>query len=319
MLRVHRLVDKEWRADEGISAVAAAAEGLETTPVWVEAVAPAPDEFAALAQKFGIRERSLEDAIEPQHPPLFREFDEHLFLIVHAPETAERKETRKVALFLGNRWLVTIVRAPLPLLDPLLERFRRYPQYFLDAPDLIAHAILDHMAQVFEERVDEMIDAAETFSDRSIDHPQAEALPKLHQLRRRTSTFTRIVRAQRDVCQSLARGGSRFVSRQLEPYLRDVADHMLRVYDLLEAVRDGILAARDTYLTAVNHQLNVAVRTLTAVATILLPLGLVAGIFGMNFDHIPLVHGRYGFWIVVGGLVATALALTALFKARRWL
>src|SRR5262245_26676551 len=126
MLRVHRLVEKEWRTEEGTGAVAAAAETLETMPVWVEAIAPVPDEFAALSQHFGLRERSLEDAVEPQHPPIFREFDEHLFLIVHAPENAERKETRKVALFLGNRWLVTVVRAPLPLLEPLHERCRRY-------------------------------------------------------------------------------------------------------------------------------------------------------------------------------------------------
>jgi len=319
VVRVHRIVGKAWHTEEGSAALSAAIAGAPTWPAWIEAVAPDAAECAALVRAFGLRERSLEDALEPQHPPLFREFDDHLVLIVHAPETGERRETRKVALFLGRRWLVTIVRAPLPLLDPLHEQLRRHPDYYLAAPELVAHAILDHMAQVFEERVDEMIDRAESLSDRSLEHPEADVLPRLHHLRRRAAAFTRVVRAQRDVCQSLARGGSPFLSRGVEPYMRDVADHMLRVYDLLESVRDGILAARDSYLTAVNNQLNRTMRTLTAVATILLPLALVAGIFGMNFARMPLLENPSGFWIVVGAMAFCAVGLYGWLKSRRWL
>jgi len=94
---------------------------------------------------------------------------------------------------------------------------------------------------------------------------------------------------------------------------------MLRIYDLLESVRNGILAARDTYLTAVNNQLNLAMRTLTAVATILLPLGLVAGVFGMNFEHLPLLKDPRGFWIVVAGMAALAGVMAVFFKRRSWL
>ena len=318
MLRVHTLDGREWRVAEGAAAVAAAAEEDER-PAWIEAVAPDESERAALVRGFGLHERSVEDALEPQHPPVFREFDGHLFLIVHAPETVERRETRKVALALGARWVLTIVRAPLPMLEPVDALMRRHPDYFLAAPERVAHAILDHMSQVFEERVDEMIDRTEALSDRSIERASADLLPKLHHLRRHASALTRIVRAQRDVCQSLARGGSPFLSRAVEPHLRDVADHMLRVYDLLEAVRDGILAARDSYLTAANNQLNTTVRTLTAVATILLPLSLIAGIFGMNFERMPLLREPAGFWGVVGGMALCAVATWGWFRRRRWL
>jgi magnesium transporter len=214
---------------------------------------------------------------------------------------------------------VTVVRAPLPLLEPLQEQLRRHATYFLDAPDLLAHAILDHMAQIFEERVDEMIDQADELSDTALDRADPDVLPEIQRLRRSATAFTRIVRTQRDVYQSLARGGCPFLSHRVEPHLRDIADHMLRVYDLLEAVRDGILAARDAYLTSVNYQLNETMRKLTAIATILLPLGLLAGIFGMNFDHIPFAHRSFGFWFVLGGMATVAVGLTAWLRARRWL
>jgi magnesium transporter len=319
MLRVHRLIDKQWHTEEGIAAASQAAQELDSTPVWVEATAPDPDECAALYRCFGIRERTLEDALEPQHPPVFREFDEHIFLIVHAPETSAREETRKIALFLGHRWLLTVVRAPLPMLEPLREQLLRHAIYYLDAPDLLAHAILDHMAQIFEERVDEMIDLADVLSERALEEPSPDVLPEIQHLRRRTSAFTRIVRTQRDVYQSLARGGCPFLTRRVEPHLRDIADHMLRVYDLLEAVRDGIVAARDSYLTAVNYELNETMRKLTSIATILLPLGLVAGVFGMNFEWMPLIHRPFGFPIAIGGMITLALGLYAWLRSRRWL
>jgi magnesium transporter len=201
VLRLHRLRDKQWQTEEGIDAVVAATKDRNGGPIWVEAIAPDAAECAALVRQFALRERLLEDAVEPLTPPVLREFDEHLFLIVHAPETSNRKETRKIALFLGDRWLVTVVRAPLPLLEPLVAQLKRHPDYYLSRADFIAEAILDHMAQVFEERVDEMIDQVEAISDRVLEDPDRGALPELHQLRRRAAAFTRIVRAQRDVCQ----------------------------------------------------------------------------------------------------------------------
>jgi magnesium transporter len=94
---------------------------------------------------------------------------------------------------------------------------------------------------------------------------------------------------------------------------------MLRIYDLLEAVRDGIVAARDSHLTALSNRVNASMRTLTAVATILLPLSFVAGVFGMNFDVIPFSHSPYGFWFAMGVMGVLALILYVLFRRRAWL
>lgn len=316
MVRVTRLVDGRAQTVEGSAALAGARGG---SPCWVEAVAPDEAERAALCAAFGLKKLALDDAVETEHPPTFREFEGHLFIIVHAPDSSERRTTRKVALFLGADFVVTVLRAPLPLLDPLLERLRQHPDHYLCAPERIVQAHLDFMADVFEERVDELIDLTEKLDGEAMEGAQPDFLERLHKLRRRASHFARVVRAQRDVCQSIARGDVRYFSRDVLPFLRDVADHMLRIYDLLEAVRDNVLAARDSHLTAMNTQLNLAMRTLTAVATIILPLGLVASIFGMNFDSMPLLKTPGGFWILSGAMAAIAGALWFWFKRRRWL
>jgi len=324
MIRVHRLRDGAWRTEEGGDALrdaAAAADGGERAhaPYWIEAIAPDAGEVELLVAGLDLPRESVRDALEPSHPPILRELDSHLMAIVHAPEKGDELHTRKVALFLGRGWLVTIVRLELPLLDPLRETMRRNAAWYLRAPERIAHSILRHMCDVFEERVDEMIDCAEELEEAALLRQAVDPLSTLQQLRRRTAKLARVVRAQRDVCQGLARGGNPFIPRAEEPYLRDVADHMLRIYDLLEAVRDGILAARDAHLTAMNTELNLTLRTLTAVATLLLPLSLIAGLFGMNFKSMPLIDQPWGLAVLSGVMVVLAIATWKWLRGRGWL
>ena len=324
MIRVHRLQDGQWRTQEGGDALrdaAAAADGGDPAraPFWIEAIAPDADEKTLLVDGLDLPRDSVRDALEPSHPPILRELDSHLMTIVHAPEAGDETHTRKVALFLGRGWLVTVVRLELPLLDPLRETMRRNPGWYLHKPERIAHSILRHMCDVFEERVDEMIDCAEELEEQAVMRKSSDTLTTLQQLRRRTAQLTRVVRAQRDVCQGLARGGNPFIPRAEEPYLRDVADHMLRIYDLLEAVRDGIFAARDAHLTAMNTELNVTLRTLTAVATLLLPLSLIAGIFGMNFRSMPLIEQPWGLAALAGVMAVVFAGTWKWLRGRGWL
>jgi magnesium transporter len=316
LLRVHRCDGKEWREVAGAAGLDAARGGA---PCWIEVVEPDADERVQLHEKLALDDRDVADALEKEHPPVFRESASYVFIIVHAPLSSEQRTTRKVALFLGKTWVVSVLRAPVPLLDPLVEQLRRHPEHYLAAPERVAHAFLSRMADVFEERIDELIDRAERIEEEAIDTKSRDLLSRLHQLRRRSAHFARVVRVQRDVCQAIARGDTPFFSRDIAPFMRDVADHMLRIYDLLESVRDGILAARDTYLTAVNNQLNLAMRTLTAAATILLPLGLIASIFGMNFEQMPLLKNPAGFWIAMAAMGVLAGGMALFFKRRRWL
>lgn len=319
MLRVHREETGRWQTTTGLAAARAAAADLEERSVWIEAIVPDDAEQSFLRDEFRLPHDSLEDALRPHHPPLLRELESHLMTIVHAPEPGLEVNTRKISLFLGRGWLVSVVRREFALLDPLRPLLERNPGYYLAAPERIFHAILHQLCDVFEERVDEMIDCAEDLEEKSLDRAAGDTLEKLQQLRRRTAALARIVRAQRDVFQALARGGIPLIPRNEEPYLRDNADHMLRIYDLLEAVRDGILAARDAHLTAMNTDLNVTMRTLTAVATLLLPLSLVAGVFGMNFKTMPLIEEPWGLPVLLVVMAVVAAGTWRWLRAKRWL
>lgn len=318
MIATHRLDAGRWAREEGRDAARRAGAAGDEQAAWIEAVAPDAAEQEFLVETLGLPRDVLADALEPGHPPFLREREGLLIAIVHAPEKGLRVRTRKVAFFLGPRRLVTVVRAELPLLAPLHEQLRDNPAWFLAAPERIVHALLAHMADVFEQRLDESIDLAERLEQGAMGR-EAGVLEQLHHLRRRTAAFARVLRAQRDVCQALARGGHSLLSHQIEPYLRDVADHMLRIYDLLEAVRDGILAARDGHLSAMNHELSVTMRSLTAVATMMLPLNFVAAFYGMNFEHLPLARSPWGLPVALAAMGAVGLLVWLWLRRRRWL
>lgn len=316
MLRIHRLASHALSTEERPGAVEPPAK---TVRMWVEAIGPSVEECTQLVQGLGLHELSLEDALQPGHPPKFEVFDGHLFLIAHTPDTDAEEGTRKIAIFLSKDWIVTMLREPLERLDSIAARVQRDPDRYLQAPAALAHLILDHMTDGFEQLVDELRDHVEGIEDTCYSQPQAEQMEDILERRQEAAQLARTVRTQRDVCAALFRTIHPALPKRIQPYLRDIYDHILRVHEQLEAVREGLAAARDAYFASVNTRLNEVMRTLTVIATIMMPLGVITGIYGMNFEWMPMLHTPGGFWLVMGGMFALGGGMVAFFRWRRWL
>lgn len=315
MIRIHRLdPDGTLAREEGMpSALPTAA-----TPFWLEVTSPTSEELAALRTTLGLHELALEDALREGHPPKLEEFEDHVFFIVHAPEPGEEASTRKLAVFLAKHWVVSIVRMPLACVARVADRAARRPRRFVGSPERLAHALVDHTVDAFEASVDRMLDDAESLETRALEETEAETLVDILEKRRQVSSLLRTVRGQRDVCHALSRGQQTFVSKKVRPYFRDVHDHCLRVHDLLEGAREAIGVSRDAFLSAQSHRMNQTMRVLTVIATIMMPLGVIAGIFGMNFDAIPGLHSPHGFWITMGAMGIGSALMLVWFRRRGW-
>jgi magnesium transporter len=155
--------------------------------------------------------------------------------------------------------------------------------------------------------------------DRTDTDPDDDTMRAIIDLRNDLTRTARVVRSQRDVAGMLARATYEQLPERLTPYLRDVYDHLLRVHDQIEGARDQILAVRDLYLALVNNRLSDIMRVLTVIATIMMPLSLVAGIWGMNVGGLPGAQSRLGFWVVCVAMGLLATAMLVWFRRRRWL
>lgn len=316
MLRVYRLADHTLATDAQPAAVEHPPKGEH---IWIEAVGPTVEECGLLAKGLLLHELAIEDALLPGHPPKFEVFDDHLFLIVHTPDTDAEEGTRKIALFLGKDWIVTMLREPLERLLGIEARVQSDPERYLRMPAGLAHLILETMTDGFEQLVDELREQVEAIEDVCTSHPHASQMERILAIRQETAHLARTVRSQRDVCAILFRTDHPALPKRIQPYLRDIYDHILRVHDMLEGVRDGIAAARDAYFASVNTRLNEVMRTLAVIATVMLPFGIVTGIWGMNFDWMPGLHSSVGFALAVLGMVLACALMYVLFRWRRWL
>lgn len=286
--------------------------------VWVEVGAPSPDEVRALCAGFGLHELNLQDALQPGHPPKLEAFGEHLFLIAHTP-TLSGRDTRKVALFLGRDWLVTVTRLPLPLLDEVRARVLREPGRNFTDPDFVVFQVLYALNERFETLTDAYQKRVEALEHRATFDCTPQMMQAILELSREVSHFSRLLRYQREVCQALAHQPHPVLGKQVQPYLRDAYEQILHIADQLETVRDGIGAARVVALAAVNNRVGDVMRTLTVIATVMMPLTLITSLFGMNFAHIPGLDSAVGFWIVLAALALLGLGLWLWFRRRHWL
>jgi magnesium transporter len=316
VLRVYRLAAHVLTTDAQPESVHPPPKGERT---WIEAIGPSVEECSLLVGGLGLHELALEDALLPGHPPKFEVFDDHLFLIAHTPDTDAEEGTRKIALFLAKDWIVTMLREPLERLSSIEARVERDPDRYVQTPAVLAHLILDHMTDGFEQLVDELRAHVEGIEDTCYGRPHAAQMERILAMRQEAHHLARTVRSQRDVCAALFRTIHPSLPKRIQPYLRDIYDHILRVHEMLEGVREGLASARDAYFASVNTRLNEVMRTLTGLTVIMMPLGIITGVWGMNFDVLPGSGSPWGFWLTILGMSGLSFGMFAFFRWRKWL
>ncbi|MHC5010314.1 MAG: magnesium/cobalt transporter CorA [Planctomycetota bacterium] len=316
MIRVHRLEKGELTTLEGPDAVAVPkGEGR----VWICAVAPDAQEAEVLAKALGIHDLAMQTALRTGQRPQVGDYGDHLFVVASAPGTDGEQLVRKVAVFLGESWILTVERGSIAAMEDVEERVLHEPARFLVAPERVLHALLDQIVEAFGHRIDRLSDQTEALEARILTAYERSDFDEIFALRREMARLSRVMRAQRDMYQTLGRTNHAVLSQRITPYLRDAYDHCLRACERLDSVREGIAAARDAYLTQVNNRLSETMRVLTVIATIMMPLGVVAGVFGMNFEPMPMLRTPWGFWVSMAAMAVISGGMLLWFRRRGWL
>ena len=191
MLRVHHVSNHALRTDMEVEAVHPPAKGER---LWVEAIAPSGEECSLLVGGLGLHELALEDALTPGHPPKYETFDGYLFLIAHTPDRDAEEGTRKIAIFLAKDWVVTMLRVPLERLDTVSARVQRDPDRYLQTPAVLAHLVLDHMTDGFEQLVEDLREEVERMEDEAYERPRKAHMEAILEQRQEAGRLARTVR-----------------------------------------------------------------------------------------------------------------------------
>jgi magnesium transporter len=296
--------------------------------LWVdfEATDPVLDE-AILKDVFHFHPLAIDDALQETHVPKIDDWGNYLYIVLHAItfERAEQitLETLELDIFLGKNYLVTHHDDPIAALQHVSDITQRDERHIRNGPDYLLYRIADEVVASYMpvvEQLDEAIDQAE---DEVFDQPTTGTLELIFDLKRSALHLRRIIGPQREVMNKLARDDYRVIDLKARVYFRDVYDHLVRLYDISESIRDLVGGALDTYLSVINNRMNDIMRTLTVITTLFMPISFVVGFFGMNF-FIPTIPldiwtGAPAFVITLLIIVGTPLLMGFWIRRRGWL
>ncbi len=301
--------------------VKALASGTGT--LWVDIDTRIPDQVELLKSVFNFHPLAREDALNPESRVKLEEYDSYLLLIVRTvafideTEDPYDLETVNITFFLGRNYVVSVHGADTTPVDIIADLLRRKPELAARGAGRLMHAIVDQAIDAYFpiiDRLDEFMDSLEERIFASFDQ---SSLRDLFAVKRLVLTLRRHLAPQRDAFNVLTNRPSTLMAPETQIYFRDIHDHVLRIYDSLENYRDLLSSTMDSYLTQVSNRLGMATKTLGVVATFTLPFVVVSGMWGMNFEHIPLHSHPYGFLILLLSQLLLGLAILAGLRWRK--
>jgi magnesium transporter len=308
---------RELIAAAGAGAPEGAAEGGFA---WVDLEGQAADTERLLLE-MGFHPLAVEDTLTLEHQPKIEEYPGCLFVIVRGLDfnrAGTRLTTLKLAAFLDGRRLVTYHRAPMRSVAGVRQRLadgQRAPQ---GGPVHLFYSICDQVIDHYFPVLDKVAEEVEKTEEEIFQGPTQSHLQRLLELRRRLATLRRVMLPHRQVFNHLANAKTPYVDDATALYFRDIYDNVLRLADAIDQQRDLLASTKDTYLSVLGQRTNEVMKVLTLFAAILLPLSLIAGIYGMNFEHMPELHTRWGYFGALGLMAAVAAALAWWFRRRGW-
>jgi magnesium transporter len=240
-----------------------------------------------LRDTFGFHPLAIDDALEQSHVPKVDDWGLYMYLVLHAivfdPLSDEPLTTLELDMFLGSNYIVTYRTQRLDAVDRVWTACQRDERHLQHGVGHLLYKIADELVADYMpaiERIDEAIDQIE---DQVFDNPTPSMLESIFVLKRALLHLRRIIAPQREVLNKLVRGDYAVIDAEERIFFRDVYDHLVRLYDIAESLRDLVGSALDTYLSVVNNRMNEVMKTLTVITTLFLPITFLVGFFGTNF------------------------------------
>lgn len=295
----------------------------EGGPLWVDIDSTVRSQHALLEKVFKFHPLAVEDTLNPASRVKLEEYPGFLYVVVRTVSFATDTEdpydleTKDLHCFLGPNFLVTVHAGAVPSVDAVAEALRRSPELLSRGVERTLHAILDSAIDAYFpilEQIDEFLDGLE---ERVFVEFDEHALRDVFQVKRLVLSLRRYLQPSREVLNVLTNRPSTLIAPDVQIYFRDIYDHVLRINDALDTYRDLLSSTMDSYLTQVSNRLGATTKALSVVATMSLPFVVVSGMWGMNFDRIPLSRSPYGFLILLLIQLGLGGLLLVLLRRRR--
>jgi magnesium transporter len=292
---------------------------------WINIERPSPVDQAWLEEHFEFHPLDYEDVRSRNQRPKIDTYDDYLFIVLHFPvfdKRAGRLNTGELDMFVGPDFLITLPNVPLQPVEYLFERCRSSEQardeLFRQGSGYLLYKIVDNAFDYCFPMLRKVGNKLDRLENDIFEGRAQEVVRDISNVKQEIINFRKIIRPQRPVLRGLERSKQRYMADGLEIYFDDIIDASERIWDMLENYKEVVEALEDTNESVISHRLNDILRVLTAFSVVLLPLTLIASVWGMNVE-VPGQGSIHAFWIIVGVMVATLGGTLGYFRYRGWL
>jgi magnesium transporter len=290
--------------------------------IWADVSDPTSKDFEDLAEEFGFHHLSIEDCRNEHQRPKVEEFTGYYFLVLYEAQLAgpnDRLELRELNIFLGKNYLVTVHSRPIRAIETAGRLWTEWVDRSDQGAGVVAYLLIDAIVDDYLPLLDIVSEHMDNLEDSIFGEWRAEVIEEIFGIKKKLLYLRRAITPLRDVFNTLLRREQPIFPRETHVYFQDVYDHLIRVADTIDTLRDMLSSTMDAYLSVSGNRMNKIMKRLTSIATILMSVTLVAGIYGMNFDLIPELKWRYGYVYALLSMVGIGVALYAYLKKVNWI
>jgi magnesium transporter len=280
-----------------------------------------------LRETFGFHPLAVDDALEERHVPKVDDWEQYLYLALHAvvfdQQHDEQLDTLELDIFLGPNYLVTYQVQLIATVERVWTACQRDERHLQRGAGYLLYRLADELAADYMAAIEQIDDAIDQIEDRVFNAPRPVLLEQLFLLKRALLRLRRILGPQREVLNKLARGDYDVIGEDRRVFFRDVYDHLVRLHDIAESLRDLVGSALDTYLSVVNNRMNDVMKALTVITTLFMPLSFLRGFFGMNFFQpvtpLDVWTGRLAFGLTLAAMALLPVGMYLWMRRRVWM
>ena len=281
--------------------------------------------ISEVAAGFGVHPLAVEDAVNAHQRPKAESYDGHVFVVFRMLTEESGAEGEQVAMAIGRDFVLTFQERPGDCFEPVRQRLRQARGRIRQlGPDYLGYALIDAAVDSYFPYLETLGEEIEDLEDLVVREPDPSQVERVHRVKRDLLSLRRAVWPMREMLNALLRDEHEEIGATTRTYLRDAYDHAIQLMDMVETYREIATSLLDVYLSSQSTRMNEIMKVLTIIATIFIPLGFVASLYGMNFDtsspwNMPELGWRFGYPMVLGLMAAIATGLLWYFHRKGWL
>jgi len=298
-------------------------EAPEGTLHWIDLEDPTINEASILENPFHFHPLAIEDCLAEVHHPKLDDYEAYIFVIVHGMRfdaPTDQFITREMDAFVGPNYLVTHHKGPMRTVTMIRDQCSKDVQNaFTRGVDFLLHQLMDELFDEYFPNLDALEDKMQLLQIEVFENPTPRTLDEIFVLKKDIMQLRRLCLPQREIVNRLGRGDFKVISQRAAIYFRDIYDNLYRIVEAAASYQDMMQGTMDAYLSAISNRLNETMKRLTVIGAIMAALTVITGIYGMNFEHIPELHWRFGYLFVWVLMLGVSVGLWWVFRKKQWI